>query len=122
MNEFEILREIEARGVMLRTDSHQIFFRPKAALPNELKDRLREHKASIVRFLQSKRASLSVFSKVLKKDIEIAWGELEPKVVYVARIPYTADELSKLRDAEPEGVGATHLVKEIFDGKILEED
>jgi len=122
MNEFEIVREIEALGVALKTDGHQIFYRPKAALPNELKDRLRKHKACIVRFLQSKRVSLTVFSKVLHKDIEITWSEREPKVVYVARIPYTADELSKLRDAKPEGVGAAHLVKEIFDGKILEED
>ena len=122
MKEFEILREIEARGVVLKTDGHQIFYRPKGALPNELKDRLREHKTSIVRFLQSKRASLTVFSKVLGKEIEIAWSEREPKIVYVARIPYMANELSQLRDAEPEGIGAAHLVKEIFDGKILEED
>jgi hypothetical protein len=119
MNELEILREIEARGVVLKTDGHQIYYRPKTALPNELKDRLREHKASIVRFLQSKRSSVTVFSKVLKKEIEISWIENDPKIVYVSRVRYTADELSKLKDAGPEGVKAAHIIKEIFHGKIL---
>lgn len=122
MNEFEILRDIEARGIVLKTEGHQIFYSPKTALTNELKDRLRAHKASIMRFLQSKSVSLTAYSRVLRKDIEIAWSEREHKVVYVFRIPYTAAELSKLKNADPEGIRAAHLVKEMFDGKILEED
>ena len=122
MNELEILKEIEARGVILKTDGDQIFYRPKAALPNELRDRLMEHKASIMKVLQSKRQSLTVFSKVLKRDIEISWIEGEPKVAFVDRVPYTADEVSKLKNADPKGVKAAHLVKETFQGKILDED
>jgi hypothetical protein len=122
MSELEILREIEARGVLLKTDGHRIFYRPKTALPTELKDQLMKHKSSVIRALKLKRKSVTVFSKVLKKDIEISWIENDPKIVYVSTVPYTADELRKLKDVDPGGVRAAHLVKESFDGKILEED
>jgi hypothetical protein len=122
MRELEIIKEIEARGVVLKTDGHQIFYRPKTALPNEMVDRLIAHKATIIRALKSKRESLTVFSKVLNQDIEISWIEGEPKVVYVDRVPYTADEVSKLKDADTKGIKAAHLLKKTFDGKILDED
>jgi len=62
-----------------------------------------------------------VYSKVLDRNIVVSWSGNDPKVVYVDRTPYTPEEISKLKGADPESVTAAHLLKQTFDGKIVDE-
>lgn len=62
------------------------------------------------------------FSQVLGREIVLSWVGDDAKVVYIDRTPYTTKEIAKLKGASPERVRGVHLVKETFDGRIINED
>ena len=91
---------------------------------HRLLDEIRSRKAEAVQCLRdmSQEKCLVVFSKVLGREILLSWAGSRPNVVYIDKMPYQAKEIKKLKDASPSGVRTTHVVKEIFEGKILDED
>lgn len=62
---------------------------------------------------------LVAYSKVLSRNVVVSWKVSNPKVVYVNRIPYRAEEIIKLKGASTKEARAVHLLKETFDGKII---
>jgi hypothetical protein len=115
-----LLQKIESYGVTLKAEGGQIFYKPKEALPQSIVDCIRKEKDQIILYLQSSKNSHNFFSHVLVRAITISWNGSNPKVVYVNCVPYTTEEISKLKKADSEEVRAAHLLKEIFDGKIIE--
>ena len=65
---------------------------------------------------------LVAYSKVLSRNVVVSWKVSNPKVVYVNRIPYTTEEIAKLKGADPTGVRTVHLLKKTFHGKIIDEN
>ena len=63
---------------------------------------------------------LVAYSKVLSRNVVVSWKVSNPKVVYVNRIPYTTEEIIKLKGAGPKDVRAVHLTKETFNGEITD--
>lgn len=121
MNVSELLRETESHGVILKTDGGRVFFKPKDALPENVVDCIRKEKADIIMHLHNARYFLRVFSHVLGREITISWKRNNPKVIHVDRTPYTDEEISKLKQATPKVVKSAHLLKETFEGKIIDE-
>lgn len=58
------------------------------------------------------------YSRVLGRDIVISWRGDEPRVIYVDRTLYTAEEIAGMDGAGPEAVRDVHLLKEDFDGEL----
>lgn len=58
--------------------------------------------------------ALSVFSKVLGREIVVSWRGERPSVVYVDRTPYTLKEIAQLKGLNASGVKVAHEVKSEF--------
>ena len=76
----------------------------------------------IQRHIATQEYEIAVYSKALDREIRIRWKSNDPKVIYLEQPAYTSREVNILKNADPKGIKAAHLVKEIFGGKILEED
>lgn len=123
MNEFEgILKEIDAQGIQLKTDGKNLYYKPKQEITERIREQLAANKAEIIHFLRLSRKVVVVYSHVLNRKIVLSWNSKDPKVIYVDRTPYSKDEIAKLKGADPKTIQTAHLLKEKFNGTILDQD
>lgn len=124
----ELLQQCREQQITLfLTDQGRIGYRaPEGTMTERLKTRLREHEQDLIHLLKSanadRRHRLRVFSHVLGRKVAISWMGANPKVVHVDRTPYSLDEIAKLKGASLEEAKKVHLLKETFNGKIVDED
>ena len=64
--------------------------------------------------------TVMIFSKVLKRNVKVAWKTDEPKVIYVEGIPYSETEIKSLlqKGLAPQTIATTHNIKNVFDGVV----
>jgi hypothetical protein len=122
MDTAEVLRRIESHGIQLETDGKYLLYKPKENIPKELLALLRGYKTEIIHFLRGNRRRMVVFSHVLDREVSISWYMTSPNVVYVDRTPYTPEEIAKLKNGDPNSIKMAHLLKETFQGTIVDAD
>lgn len=132
------VHELERMGYDLTLEGEEIRARlrdrmepPDPEKAQALFDEVKANRNEVVEYLKGRKRrrqeagesgwrTLRILSSVLGKEIQIAWREENPRVVYVDRKPYTETELGTLKGADPKVIRAAHEIKSIFKGKVLE--
>ena len=70
----------------------------------------------------TRQHNILAYSEVLGREIMISWTGDDSKVVYIDRTPYMTEEIAKLKGVDATEIRAAHLLKETFQGKILDRD
>ena len=126
----EVLEQLLSYGYQVFLDGENIKYHKKEDIspdPDEIQlllHKLQDHKNEAIEFLKTqqneKENSLVVFSKVLNREIVISWHDDSQKVVFVDQMPYTAQEIQRLKDRriKPQELRTIHRLKETFEGQI----
>ena len=120
----DAIRKLQAEGYQFNVVENEIRYKLVDGKPQDpdkagrLLKEIQDHKAEAIAFLKGVR-TITAFSKVLGRNITLSWTGSNPKVVYLDRVPYTLDEIERMKQVKnPNLIKNTLQVKEIFNGKI----
>ena len=73
--------------------------------------------------IQDGKKTITIFSKVLGREVKISWQGDNPKVVHLDSMAFTTKEIETLKgkNPSPEDLQAVCRVKAAFDGEIQEQ-
>ncbi len=131
----QILKELKEKGINLKViDKNKLWVGPKSKITNEIREKVRQHKAELIEAIQSKsqptsiehmtldefekaNKALKIQSSVLNEIIYFASNdEIAKRLRKEGFVIYTADELKVLakRKPQPEELKLLHEIKNVF--------
>ena len=137
----EVIRALQVEGYELAVDGNNIRYHyrlhdrdaPDKEKVSRLLSELKARKAEAISFLKAYRRgqdenvdprpdmrTITVFSKVLNREVFISWEGDNPERVLFDGIPYTLDEITKLKEMPltPDDLRMIHRAKGVFAGQL----
>jgi hypothetical protein len=131
----ELIQELNEQGIKIQLiDSEHLALTPKNRVSPELIEKVRANKQELLHALRGTQdkggrenvepgrdlTTITVFSKVLRREVFISWEGDNPETVFLDGVPYSLEEIGKLKEAplSVDDLKLIHETKRAFDGRM----